>query len=268
MLRGLRRLRPSPALVVASTALLVSLGGVGYAATKLPRNSVGTAQLRNNAVSSAKVKNHSLKSVDLARGTVVKGPAGPSGATGPQGATGPRGPAGVGIGGSCSGGAAISGVASDGSVSCQPPASDSADGYLTAAEHAAFGAARTFTYSSSGISNQSFPLAHELAYTSPKITIPSNLHKLFVLWEGEWEGGTSTAPSTMDCAVAVDDKTFASPFPAASSRRSTSTGGWVDFTVSASFDVTPGQHEVEAGCGNDTGGASIGSGHLTVIATE
>jgi hypothetical protein len=37
----LLRLRPSPALVVASIALAVSLGGVGYAAVKLPRNSVG-----------------------------------------------------------------------------------------------------------------------------------------------------------------------------------------------------------------------------------
>jgi hypothetical protein len=37
--------RPSPAMVVACMALLISLGGVSYAAIKLPANSVGTKQL-------------------------------------------------------------------------------------------------------------------------------------------------------------------------------------------------------------------------------
>ncbi len=54
------RFRPSPALVVASIALLVALGGTGYAATALPPNSVGTAQLKNAAVTAAKVKPGSL----------------------------------------------------------------------------------------------------------------------------------------------------------------------------------------------------------------
>ena len=31
--------RPSPAMVVACLALAISLGGVGYAAVKLPKNS-------------------------------------------------------------------------------------------------------------------------------------------------------------------------------------------------------------------------------------
>jgi hypothetical protein len=46
----LRRLRPSPAMVVASIALTVALGGTSYAAIRLPKNSVGTKQLRKNAV--------------------------------------------------------------------------------------------------------------------------------------------------------------------------------------------------------------------------
>ena len=41
MKKILRRL-PSPAMVVACAALTVALGGTGYAAIKLPRNSVGT----------------------------------------------------------------------------------------------------------------------------------------------------------------------------------------------------------------------------------
>lgn len=275
MLRGLRRFRPSPALVVASVALLVSLGGVGYAAARLPRNSVGTAQLRNNAVNSAKIKNHSLKSADLARNTVrqgppgATGPTGPTGATGPQGATGPPGASGLGIGGSCSGGGAIKAVASTGAVSCQPAATDSTDGYLSATDHASFGAARTFTFSSPAIAHESFgSLANTVISTTPTITVPGNLHELFVLWEGEWKGGSSAAPSTTDCWLGLDPGPGFTSIPTGASRHSTSTGGYADFVVSALFAVTPGQHKIGLACENDTGGASIGNANLTVIATE
>jgi hypothetical protein len=54
-LRFLRR-RPSPAIVISCVALFMSLGGVGYAATQLPGNSVGTYQLRNGAVSYSKIQ--------------------------------------------------------------------------------------------------------------------------------------------------------------------------------------------------------------------
>ena len=52
--------RLSYANVVASLALFLALGGVGYAATQLPNNSVGTPQLKANAVTSGKVKNGTL----------------------------------------------------------------------------------------------------------------------------------------------------------------------------------------------------------------
>lgn len=54
-MRFLRR-RPSPAIVISSVALFMSLGGVGYAATQLPHNSVGSYQLRNGAVSYNKIQ--------------------------------------------------------------------------------------------------------------------------------------------------------------------------------------------------------------------
>ena len=57
---------PSAATVIATLALFVALGGTGYAVTKLPSNSVGTAQLKKNAVTSAKVKDGSLRRADLA----------------------------------------------------------------------------------------------------------------------------------------------------------------------------------------------------------
>jgi hypothetical protein len=57
--------RPSPALIVAIIALIVSMGGTGYAAFTLPNNSVGTKQLKNGAVTAAKVKRHSLTGAQI-----------------------------------------------------------------------------------------------------------------------------------------------------------------------------------------------------------
>ena len=84
------RLRPpSPALVVACLALAISLSGAAYAvSTALPRNSVGTIQLKSNAVNSAKVRNSTLRAADFAPGQIPRGPQGPAGPPGPPGASG------------------------------------------------------------------------------------------------------------------------------------------------------------------------------------
>ena len=68
--------RPSPALVIAVIALFVALGGTGYAAIALPKNSVGKKQIKKNAVTSKKVKNGSLKAADLKAGVISPGFAG------------------------------------------------------------------------------------------------------------------------------------------------------------------------------------------------
>ena len=91
--------RPSPALVVACTALALVLGGTAFAsALAVPRNSVGTAQLRNgavttkklasSAVTSAQVRNGSLLRVDFRPGQLPAGPVGPQGPPGPAGSAG------------------------------------------------------------------------------------------------------------------------------------------------------------------------------------
>ena len=90
-MRRIPRHRPSPALVVACLALTVALGGTSYAAVTLPRNSVGTPQLKRNAVNSAKVKNFSLLRADFKRGQVPAGPRGLQGLPGATGATGAPG---------------------------------------------------------------------------------------------------------------------------------------------------------------------------------
>jgi hypothetical protein len=104
--------RISPALVVASVALFVSLAGGAYAAFSVPRNSVGTRQLRNGSVTGPKVRNgavtaskvraRSLLALDFAPGQLVgrgtpgpRGPRGFTGARGARGATGSRGATGA-----------------------------------------------------------------------------------------------------------------------------------------------------------------------------
>lgn len=52
--------RPSPAMIIAVVALIMAMAGTGYAAFKVPKKSVGTAQLKKNAVTNAKIKNHTI----------------------------------------------------------------------------------------------------------------------------------------------------------------------------------------------------------------
>ena len=92
---------PSPSLVVASIALFVALGGTSYAVTQLPKNSVGSKQLKASAVTQsklglasvtgAKVMDGSLAAADLsadARAS-LKGATGAKGEAGAKGDAGP-----------------------------------------------------------------------------------------------------------------------------------------------------------------------------------
>ena len=71
--------------VMATVAVFLSLGGGADAALKLPKNSVGSQQLKKNAVRSSKVKNRSLLAKDFKKGQVPKGPTGPRGVAGSPG---------------------------------------------------------------------------------------------------------------------------------------------------------------------------------------
>jgi hypothetical protein len=86
--------------VTATLALFVTLGGTGYAALSLPRDSVGSREIRprsvrhselgRNAVESDNVRNGSLGLSDLSTDARAR----LSGARGPTGAIGPGGPPG------------------------------------------------------------------------------------------------------------------------------------------------------------------------------
>ena len=56
-----RRLRPSPALVIALLALFVSIGGVGYAASK-----IGTSDIQNKAVTKRKIDKQAVSTNRIA----------------------------------------------------------------------------------------------------------------------------------------------------------------------------------------------------------
>ena len=68
----LKRYRPSPAMIVACVALILSLGGTSYAAIVLPAGSVGTKQLKSNAVVGSKVKAGSLAITDISSASLSK----------------------------------------------------------------------------------------------------------------------------------------------------------------------------------------------------
>jgi hypothetical protein len=91
-----KRLRPKLTFANVMVVILafVVLGGGAYAATQIPRNSVGTAQLKNRAVTPKKLSKKTLATIEeMIRSYGLK----LSSAPGPVGPTGPTGPTGEGV---------------------------------------------------------------------------------------------------------------------------------------------------------------------------
>jgi hypothetical protein len=84
MPRGIGRFARQNA--IGLLALFIALGGTSYAAVSLPKNSVGTKQIKNGAVTKAKINS---KAISALRGRA--GPPGAKGATGDQGIQGIQG---------------------------------------------------------------------------------------------------------------------------------------------------------------------------------
>jgi len=85
-------------MLVACLALVISLGGVSYAAGVIPTSSVGTKQLKKKAVTAAKLRANAVTGAKVKDGTLLAAdfqggqlPAGPRGPKGDQGAQGPKG---------------------------------------------------------------------------------------------------------------------------------------------------------------------------------
>lgn len=70
-MKGFLSRRPSPAMIVAILALVVAMAGTGYAALKLPKNSVGTKQLKASSVTTAKLKKNAVTSAKIKKKTIT-----------------------------------------------------------------------------------------------------------------------------------------------------------------------------------------------------
>lgn len=93
------RARLSYANVSASLALFIALGGTTYAATSLPRNSVGSKQIRTNAVGASELRPNAVRSTEIRnrsinlRDVALSARDSLRGSQGPQGPPGPAGTA-------------------------------------------------------------------------------------------------------------------------------------------------------------------------------
>ena len=90
MLDRLRE-RMSFANTISLIALFVALGGTGYAAVKLPRNSVGAPQIKTGGVGSSEVKNGALRKADFRASDLPVGAKGDKGDPGTNGTNGTNG---------------------------------------------------------------------------------------------------------------------------------------------------------------------------------
>ena len=92
--------RMSYANVMSTVAVFVALGGTSYAVMQLPRNSVGSPQIRSSAVGSSELQRNAVRSrgirdrsialrdISLAARTSLRGAAGAPGAKGDPGVPG------------------------------------------------------------------------------------------------------------------------------------------------------------------------------------
>jgi hypothetical protein len=89
------RSRLTFANVVSCLALFVALGGSGYAAIKLPRNSVGSSQLRTHSVGSTELRTGAVSSRSIRDGTIKVADISSAAQAALHGGVGPQGPPGA-----------------------------------------------------------------------------------------------------------------------------------------------------------------------------
>jgi hypothetical protein len=89
------RARLTYANICATLALFIALGGTSYAALTLPRNSVGSTQIRANAVGPSELRSRAVGSSELRDRSIKLGDISASARTSLRGAQGPTGPAGA-----------------------------------------------------------------------------------------------------------------------------------------------------------------------------
>ena len=88
------RERITYANTMSTLAVFIALGGTAWAATALPRNSVGASQIRAGAVRSSEIRNNSVRSADIRDRSIGLRDLSTSARASLRGTQGPAGPAG------------------------------------------------------------------------------------------------------------------------------------------------------------------------------
>ena len=225
----LRLRTPSPAMAVACVALAVALGGTGYAAIKLPRNSVGSTQLKANAVTSAKVKDRSLAAKDFG-GSL---PRGPRGVEGPRGATGPAG--------------------ADGA-----PLTRAA---FASRESGAVPVPLTPVGTAVDVLDLAVPAGSSGYVASSGNIVVSGLSRLVAVANATVH--SDPAGASLICSFVLDGNRSMGP----ASNGQLSAASHVSVSITGGADVDPGTHNVRLRCSGEAPGFTFHRGSLTVVAT-
>jgi hypothetical protein len=186
-LHSLTGRRPSASIVISSAALFLSLGGVGYAATALPANSVGSSQIRSDAVTYQKIQPNSVGNVRLADGGVSNAKLASNsvsyndiqaGAVGSKRAN--LGQLQARVRKTCAAGTAIGAITYDGQPTCNP---------TLPAEYGTTDATTTLTATAATVTTKALPAgANYLAFASTELSATS---------------ATTAARVTVSCTLTV-----------------------------------------------------------------
>ncbi len=215
-LRSLVRRRPSPAIAISVVALFMSLGGVGYAATQLPANSVGTAQLRNGAVSYQKIQPNSVGKVRLADGGVINSKLSNSSVSYKKIQPGAVGTVRANlnqlqarVNGTCGAGTAIGAVDSKGNATCNA---------TRPAEFGTTNNAATVTGTATGVTSVNLPAgASYLALANPTATVTGSGtdQRVTVSCTLTVGSSTETRAATVNTGTSTGDSSVSIPLQAA-----------------------------------------------------
>ncbi|HEX8206859.1 MAG TPA: hypothetical protein VF587_12435 [Solirubrobacteraceae bacterium] len=232
----MKRLRISPATVLALLALVAALGGTSYAASKVTgkdvRNSSLTgADIRNRSLTGADVKDGSLSASDFGPGQLPRatpgtegpqGPAGPAGPPGPQGEPGEpgaRGPKGE------TGGAGVAGASATTDVS------------LTSSD-------------ATVISTQ----------------VDAGAPARLLVWASAELRGAVDSDDVADCVLSVNGIGASTPIRV--SVGASASGGRATLAPTGTADVAEGASTVALRCREASGAVTFDEGNLSVLAVE
>lgn len=210
----LPRRRPSAAMVVAVTALVLAATGAGYAATYLPAGSVGNKQIKNGAVSNWKLSANAVGFRKIIPHTIGR-------VRVDQNAVQLR------VTGTCGSGQAISSVANTGKVSCSA---------TRPSEYGTPGTTATVNSSSSPavVASESLPAGSSyVGFADPQIAVTGTAgtsQQVTVTCElalGTGTAGTATRTATVNVSAAHPSGYVTLPLTATADSSSNATTGAV-----------------------------------------